>query len=116
MKKYWTYKRVRKEAKKYKTRTEFKSGSRGAYNVALNLGWAEAVCLHMPKTSKPRDYWTLAKTKKEAKKYKSRTAFKKGSRGAFGAAYRNDWLDAVCSHMESVSDIASRQKTRTFWF
>lgn len=35
---YWTWETISKEASKYKSRIEFKRGSRGAYDAALRLG------------------------------------------------------------------------------
>lgn len=46
-----------------------------------------------------RKHWTLEQCKAEAKKFKSRTAFKVQSGSAYAAAYKNGWLDECCSHM-----------------
>lgn len=54
----------------------------------------------MAKNRKPNGYWTEEKCAEEAKKYIHRTAFKKGSGGAFNAASKGGFLDNVCSHME----------------
>ena len=44
---YWTLERCRKEALKYKTKTEFSKGCVSAYQAALRNGWLDEVCAHM---------------------------------------------------------------------
>lgn len=53
------------------------------------------------KEPKPAGYWTEERIAEEAKKYKTRGAFKKGS-SAYQAAKRRGVLNEVCSHMEPV--------------
>lgn len=48
---YWTKERVIEEARKYKTRGDFISGSRMANIAARKNGWMEEACSHMPKMS-----------------------------------------------------------------
>ena len=38
---YWTYETCMEESRKYNTRSEFKKGSKGAYNVARENGWID---------------------------------------------------------------------------
>ena len=45
--------------------------------------------------------WTPESIHKEALRYSTRSAFSKGSRGAYQAAQQNGWLDEVCAHMQS---------------
>ena len=51
---------------------------------------------------KPNGYWTKERCHKEALKYSIRKEFVKGSSGAYNAAYKNGWLDEICSHMEII--------------
>ena len=44
---YWTLENIRREAKKYKTRTEFMRKVSAAYNRARKEGWLQDVCAHM---------------------------------------------------------------------
>ena len=37
-------------------------------------------------------------------KYKTRSEFCEGNRGAYKACWRNGWMDEVCSHMGSYCD------------
>ena len=43
--------------------------------------------------------WTHERVEEVALKYNKRTYFKKNNAGAYDAAWRNNWLDDVCSHM-----------------
>lgn len=43
--------------------------------------------------------WNKENCKKEAVKYKFRNDFRIGSNGAYISAYKNGWLDDICSHM-----------------
>ncbi len=54
--------------------------------------------------NKVKGYWTFDKVKEEASKYKVRNDFNKGSKSAYLAAYRNGWIDDVCSHMKVVNN------------
>ena len=42
------------------------------------------------------------KCSKEALNYDTRTKFQNGNRGAYLRAYRNGWLDEICSHMKKT--------------
>lgn len=53
-------------------------------------------------------YWNKERCTKEALKYKSRSVFKKQSSGAFGSAYKNGWMNEICSHMKVIGNRLSR--------
>lgn len=96
---YWNiYENCYAEAKKYKTRSEFKKGSIGAYEVALKHDWmdnytwmVDGNILAILKRTK----WNKKTVFEEAKKYKTRTEFQKGSCGAYSVALKNKWLDEI---------------------
>lgn len=48
-------------------------------------------------------YWTYEKCLKEALKYSNKKMFLTHSRGAYQSAYRNKWLNNICSHMNKYS-------------
>jgi hypothetical protein len=98
---YWNIlENVREEALMYETRNEFKLGSPGAYVSARKKGWLDIVCSHMILQKGDRGYWNVFENvQEEVLKYKTRLEFKLGSPGAYNSAYRNGWLDIVCSHM-----------------
>ncbi len=69
--------------------------------------------------NKIKGHWSLDNVKEEALKYKRRSDFNKLSKSAYLAAYRNGWLDDVCSHMnindyrfDRVKKEASKFSTR----
>jgi hypothetical protein len=45
----WTKETIAREAKKYKYRTDFRSGTPSAYYKAINLKILDIVCKHMVK-------------------------------------------------------------------
>ena len=47
--------------------------------------------------------WTKEKCHEEAKKYKTRLSFYKGSKSAYDVADINGWLDEICSHMHMIT-------------
>jgi len=99
---YWTKELCWEEAKKYKTRSEFKRKSGAAYRAAQKKGWLKIICNHMVYKCKPSGYWTFERCKKEAKKYKSRTEFEKKGRGAYSASLKNKWMNEICGHMKDI--------------
>jgi len=124
----WTYKKLKKEALKYKTKTEFKKGNPRAHSAATKSPDYKKICAHMPDridrsgANHPRFKWNLKNLKQEALKYRTRTAFQKESSGAYTAAYDANVLDLVCAHMdvlvkkwtnEMLTEEALKYKTRT---
>lgn len=97
---YWDFKNCLKEAQKYPTRGRFCKSSGAAYNVALRNNWLDDICGHMTSPQKLSGYWTKERCAKAALQYETRTAFRKGSGGAYVAAQKNKWLDEICTHME----------------
>ena len=55
--KKWTYETCRKEAKKYKTRSNFAAGSSEAYLAAWKNKWLDKICKHIKEVTKPKNYW-----------------------------------------------------------
>ena len=47
--KYWTYEKCKEEAIKFKTRSDFRDKSSGAYYASLKNNWIEDICVHMTK-------------------------------------------------------------------
>ena len=98
---YWTIERCKKEAIKYKTKTEFCKNAPGAYTASLKHGWLDAVCSHM--LVKWKKKWadkTICKN--EALKYSTRSDFAKHCNGAYTYAMRHGFLDEICQHMQYV--------------
>lgn len=95
-KRKWTKESTEQEAKKYKTRGEFREKSVSAYGVALENGWINDYTwfINGREIRADRDrIWTYEKTKSEAEKYTSRSEFKTRSGSAYSSALKNKWLD-----------------------
>ena len=87
----WTYERCCEEARKYKTKIEFRNNSRRAYDAAYRHNWMKNFTW-FEEIIKPCNYWTYERCYEEAKKYKCKADFQKGKRGAYKAALREGWL------------------------
>ena len=97
----WTFEMLKEEAKKYKTRGEFNTKSKGAYLSAYRKGILDQICAHMdPSINAP---YTLDELQIEALKYTTRWEFQKKSHGEYQAAYRRGLLDKICGHMVEVN-------------
>ncbi len=115
---YWTEELCLKEAKKYKTREEFKNGNYRAYGATMRLGCYHRVCKHMPLQIKPNGHWdNKSNCEKEAKKFKTLKEFQNHSPGAVHGARRNGWMGEICKHM--VKPVCPRtrkpRKVRRYW-
>jgi len=99
--KKWFKDNVAIEAKKYKSRSEFRLNANGAYNAARIDGYLDNVCHHMVSPVKISAYPNIESVRNEARKYQTRTEFYKSSSGAYDIARRNSWLDDICEHMTS---------------
>ena len=107
-KKRWTSKELcAEEAKKFNNRKEFAEFSSGAWAAAQQKGWLDEICSHM-EVRWQKKWDTKAKCAKEAKKYKNRTDFQRYSPGAWNAANKHNWLDEICSHMETYGNLFLR--------
>ena len=85
----WNRKTCYKEAKKYKSISEFEKANGSAYDAARRNGWVKDYTwfdvLWEPK-------WDREACFEEAKKYKTRAEFHKGSAGAYIKAWRKGWI------------------------
>jgi len=119
----WTIEDLKKEAKKYNTRTDFVNGSPAAYHAAYIRMILDKICGHM---IEKRHAWTKKEIKKEAKKYTTRSHFSKYSQKAYRAASVAGILDEVCAHMvrghelnrpsiEEITKEARKYQTRTMF-
>ena len=110
-KSYWTKNLCIKEAKKYKSRNDFKINSGGAYNASRREGWLEEVCQNMSsklflkykipqEDKKSTKFWTKKNCKLVAEKYQTRKDFTKYEASAYGEALKNGWLNEIASHQK----------------
>lgn len=91
---YWTKERVFEEAKKYQTRMDFKNGSMTAYSVACKNKWINKMTW-FKKTVNYNKKWYKENVFEEARKYKSKSEFKKGCASAYKLAWKNGWLSEM---------------------
>ncbi len=99
----WDHDSVFKEAKKYKTKTEFCHKASGAYKVALANGWLNSfdwfedthilLSKSLGNSWEGRRIWTYDKCKQIANESTGRLDFRRKSRSAYIAAWRKNWLD-----------------------
>lgn len=96
------------DAFKYKTKTEWFKNSNKAYNIARKNNWIADCCKHMIKPEIWNKKWNKETCIIEAKKYTNKKDFQKKSAGASDAAYSNNWIDEICSHMEVLGNLRKR--------
>lgn len=105
----YDFKLCHEEALKYKTRNEFHEKAHRAYKYALKNKIMDKVCFHMESFKQlqrqSRMIWTYEACKKEAKKYQTRKKFSKNSSGAYNRAIAEGFLDEICKHMISKSEL-----------
>ena len=89
----WTYETCYEEAKKHKSRKEFKrsKGCATAYEVARKNGWLKDYTW-FGSSPTPAGYWTYERCYEEARKYKLMADFHRNNFRAYSAANRNGWL------------------------
>lgn len=73
--------------------------SSGAYKSATINGWLSDITSHMDVKVR-KNYWTKELCHEEALKYDTKNKFKINSPAAYGFAYRNGFIDEICSHMK----------------
>jgi len=97
---FWTEEECNKAAKKCSSRSEFQKKFNRAYVICKKEGWLNEVCNHMESVKHEKGYWTLDRCHEEALRYSSRGQFQKESNTAYNVAWKKNWLDEICSHME----------------
>ena len=98
---YWCDKKLcLEEALKYKTKTEWMTGSNSAYKSAKKYGWIEECTTHMIEIYKPIGYWTKEQCIEEALKYKTRNEWKRKNSSSYTKAGKNGWVEECTKHMK----------------
>jgi predicted GIY-YIG superfamily endonuclease/ribosomal protein L37AE/L43A len=91
---YWTKEKCKKEAAKFSKRKDFKQANKTLYCYISKKGWLDEVCSHMERL-KPKGYWNLNNSLKEAAKYKNAKDFSKNSSSAYQFLIRNKHADKI---------------------
>lgn len=109
---------------KYNDKNTFRNSEPHFYRYIIKRGWLDELCSHMINQKKKNNYWTKERCKEEALKFNKRIRFQKGNPAAHSAAFKNGWLDEICSHMsyyefeptkwtkETCAKLAKKDKTR----
>lgn len=95
----WDKKACINVAQKCKTKKEFYSKYRCAYDSALRNGWISEIYETFNSTQQKRNYYTFDFCESEALKYRTKKEFKNKNRGAYEASLRNGWISEICNHM-----------------
>ena len=96
------------DALNYANKSEWIKCSGASYQSALKNGWISDCCGHMKRPQNWNKKWIKETCTIEAKKYNTRTIFQKQSSGAYCAAYDNNWIDEICSHMTKTGNNKNR--------
>ena len=99
MNKKWTVQSILEDAKKYKTRSEWKRLSKSAYQQAVSRRILAKACQHMTLQLKK---WTKKAILQDAKKYKTRSEWKTNSGSAYNAARTKKIFDQAVAHMKPI--------------
>lgn len=95
----WTRERVAEVSQLYETRSAMLQGPhQWALKAARKNGWLD-VLPPVKKQVRASGYWTFERCQLEASKHQVCRRFMKESMGGYQAAWRNGWLDQICSHM-----------------
>jgi len=94
---FWDFEQCKKEARKYKTRTEFSIKSSSAYNTSKQNKWLDIICTHMISSQHKHGYWTIEKCTEAAAPYRTRMEFKKADAKGYDAARSKGWLNEIFS-------------------
>jgi len=104
--KKWDWERIFNEAKKFKTKLEFKKNAINAYNAAYDHGYMEKLT-NMLNWPTPNS-WTKENVEQVAKQYTTKVDFQKNEPSAYQMAWRNKWIDDVTKHMIPVGNLVKR--------
>ena len=95
----YTKRQCREIALLYNDKTVFRENNTYFYNYISKRGWIEELCAHMVQHKMKNGYWTKERCAEEASKYKKRKDFQENCPSAHSSAFKNGWLDEICSHM-----------------
>ena len=93
----WTDSMLREEALKYRSRGEFTTFNKSAYEISRKRGILDVICKHMVYK---HNRFTKESVLDIAKKYNSKTDFILAERSAYRFADRNGFTEELFSNME----------------
>ena len=95
----WTEKTILKNILNYSSYKEWMKSESGAYAAALDLNIIEKIDKILPRTPGSYKYWTQKRAKAEAKKWKSKTEFRRNAVGAYEALKKFNVFEEATKHM-----------------
>lgn len=100
----WTKYKLKKNALKYQSRSEWVQEDPAAYHGAYRRKILDECCAHMTAVpdKNPHGYWTLEKCQAAARRYDSPGDWLYGDHKSYTPAHRNEWLEVCCAHMEVI--------------
>lgn len=112
---HWSFENCMESSIKYNSKKEWQQSiDNVGYQTALRKGWLKQCCEHMPKTIKPKGYWTLERCKKTALKFDTMSQWRNKYLVALTTAKKNGWLEECCVHMsENVIVRKKRKKSKS---
>ena len=112
----YTDEEIRSIALKYSTRDEFHKKDGGAYLAAHRRGILDDVCSHMKALRRPKWFYSKGYCHVIALQYKTRDEFQKGNTSVYNRAFKEGWLDDVCSHMKVTENNWNKRKVYVYTF
>jgi predicted GIY-YIG superfamily endonuclease len=89
---FWNLETCINSARECISYIDFQKKFGSAYNVALKNNWLNEIQNTFSKIKKPNGYWSFERCELEAKKYITRSNFRKESCSAYDASQKNKWL------------------------
>lgn len=83
---YWSFEKLLKESKRYKTKADFKRKNPSAYNRAVRTNQLDELFANHENAGlkyKPDGYWTIKRSLVEARKFSSKMELKRNAQGAY---------------------------------
>ena len=126
LQKKWTKAMILEEALKYQTRTDWIKNGQASYSFAVTHKLLDEATRHMTALKKPNGSWSKAECILEAKKFKTKTEWRKKSASSYVIAKRNGWLDECSVNLkalrkhegyskEEILSDAQKYKTKKEW-
>ncbi len=100
---YWTKEKCQEESLKYNNIKDFRKNNKSCYSTCVKNEWLDDIKKNKDGTRNKKGYWSKDKCREEALKYNSRSDFCNNNQHAYKISLDNDWLDYICSHMETFS-------------
>ena len=91
---FWNLETCINSAKECKSYIDFQKKYSSAYGAALKNNWLEEIQKLYSSIKKPNGYWSFERCEQEAKKFITRSKFRKGACSAYDASHKNKWLDS----------------------